>query len=421
MKKFILSVICAVFIPMLCSFACAEEPEYIYGEGCRAAYYPAGGSAAAASGPDGTLGPSKEGIAVSVDGGGDYVIGYDIFPGEWVSFPRIGDLPEADRPYIEWYGDSSPQDFVLNLRCYIDGVPHDASIMFYEFDDGAHYGLISCDRAPIPAAVSIPTFPVTLNGRAVEPAAGKYPIFVYNDVVYLPLEQGYGNFLGFKSDCSSYLNKITAAVTNGEITARELETVPADGDNSGPLTAEILDYNVYISSQEPQKNPELAWPLLTFRGMTYLPLTWDVCRTLDWELSFEPSTGLVLDTADAFRPSWSSPQSHGMNAAIYSIEKYVIGEDCYAGYFTAGMSTDGSDKKLIWRRKGQPEKRFGAQCLAELGNYVRLGYAAGPNGLAQVEPWLEGNVLNITATSGGKNYFVRIDMENEKLVGCEER
>ena len=67
------------------------------------------------------------------------------------------------------------------------------------------------------------------------------------------------------------------------------------------------------------------------------------------------------------------------------------------------------------------EKRFGAQCLAGLGNYVRLGYAAGPNGLAQVEPWLEGSVLNITATSGGKNYFVRIDMENEKLVGCEER
>ena len=423
MKKIFLLIICAALMPWLCA-AAEALPEYIYGEGCYVAYDPTGGSTESVPDDSDSRRSFEKGLAVRFDGGEEHVISYGIFPGERVSFPKIGDLPEGERPRIQPPGNSRPPTNILYIRCYIDGEPYDARIAF---DEDGNCFLISCDRRPKPAAVTIPVFPVKLNGQLVEPDAGEYPILTYRDVVYIPLEDGYCRFLGLNSDCSSYLNRLTAAVTNGEIAAYTLEFAPAVSNNGGELTAEIINYDVYISSQDPVENQELNWPLITLRGMTYMPLTWDVCQTLDWELSFDPKAGLALSTVDAFRPSWSSPQSHGMLGAQFSVEKYVIGEDCYAGYFIAGMNTDGSDKRLIWRRRGQPEKRFGAECLAELGRYVRLGYALDSYNTerpSDIVPWLDGSVLNITVTvtvvDDKKTYLAKIDMENEKLLGYEE-
>ncbi len=427
MKKIVSLLLCGVLALGLCSAAMADgqQLEYVYGENCYVAYDPSGGSTADVL-VNGYYEHNPEGLRYRVGDGEEGVISYSIFPGEWVSFPKISELGEDERPYITPHGNSQPPTNILYIRCYIDGVPHDASVGFYEMGGDRHSFVISCDRVPEKASVAVPSFSVTLNGQAVDPAAWEYPILCYKDVVYLPMCPEYNGFLGLKSDCNSYFNRLTAAVTNGEITSQTLEIIPAVSENGGALTAEIKDYNVYLSSQSPVKNTGLDYPLLTFRDMTYLPLTWEVCQTLDWELSFD-GVGLVLDTTDAFRPSWSSPQSHGMNAANYSVETYVLGDDCYAGYYIMGMSTDGSEKKLIWRRKGQPEKRFGAECLAALGSNVRLGYVNDEYGEKEyyIRPWLNGSVLNTTVvgynseTRERKSYKVQIDMENEKLLWYE--
>lgn len=342
--------------------------------------------------------------------------------GEHISFPYIDSLPEDERSYIRTPGENeSPKTYTLYLRCIIDEVNYDAQIVFYK--DNTPW-LVKCEKVPQTPAVTIPNFPVTLNNQTVDPGAGEYPILSYKDVVYLPMTLDYDHFLGLESDCGYYLNNLTAAVTNGEITAQTLEIAPAVSDNAGELTAEVMDYDVYLSSQSSVKNVELEYPLITFRNMTYLPLTWDVCQTLDWDLSYSPETGFVLDTTDAFRPSWSSPQSHGMNNAAQSIETYVLDEDCYAGFYISTINTDGSEKKLIWRRKGQPEKRFGAECLAELGTGVMFSRSGtyGPD--QRPLPFMDGNVLTVGCRAyngtGFDYYILHIDMENEKLLSCED-
>lgn len=393
--------------------AWTQVVEYVVCDDLYVGYRPYGGLTDSSDGDGETF------LTYRFRGGEEKTVSLNMFSkyGKHIRFPYIDSLPEAERPYIRMPGaNEMPKTYLLYLRCIIDEVEYDAVIGFLE--DSSPW-LIRCEKTPERPAVAVPSFPVTLNGQAVEPGAGEYPLLLYKDVVYLPMNREYDSFLGLSSECGYYMNELTAAVTNGEITSRKLEAAPSDTDNSGALTAEILDYAVYLSSRESVMNSELEYPLITFREMTYLPLTWDVCQTLDWDLSFSPDTGFALDTADAFRPIWSSPQSHGMNNAVWSVETYVLGEDCYAGFYISPIKTDGSEKKLIWRRKGQPEKRFGAECLAELGAGVMFSRSGvyGPD--KRTLPYIEGNVLTVGCKTD-KYYIVHIDMENEKLLGWED-
>lgn len=44
--------------------------------------------------------------------------------------------------------------------------------------------------------VTLPNFPVTLNGSTLNPLTDKYPVIVYNNITYFPMTYDYGLFWG---------------------------------------------------------------------------------------------------------------------------------------------------------------------------------------------------------------------------------
>lgn len=48
--------------------------------------------------------------------------------------------------------------------------------------------------------VTLPNFPVTLNGTKVNNDYSKYPLIVYRDITYFPMTYGDCRFLGLESD-----------------------------------------------------------------------------------------------------------------------------------------------------------------------------------------------------------------------------
>lgn len=48
--------------------------------------------------------------------------------------------------------------------------------------------------------VTLPDFPVTLNGIELQPSIEDYPVIVYNNITYFPMTYHYANFLGLSTE-----------------------------------------------------------------------------------------------------------------------------------------------------------------------------------------------------------------------------
>jgi hypothetical protein len=112
--------------------------------------------------------------------------------------------------------------------------------------------------------ITIPSFNVTVNDRAVDSTLLQYPMIVYNDISYFPLTWNWCRELGL---VSSYTNEDGLYIANY---ARESQNTLDDGSYQAAgtqYTAVIPTYPVYINGQQINNNQE-EYPLLNFRNIT---------------------------------------------------------------------------------------------------------------------------------------------------------
>ena len=272
--------------------------------------------------------------------------------------------------------------------------------------------------------VSVPSFPVTVNGVEYNSDYSEYPFLVYNDITYMPMTYDFATFMGINITFNMGVNEryhkeeMILHIGNAERTATELGQYLKNTKNKVSDIAVIPDYHTYVSFEDNEYDNKSLYPVINYKGITYLPLTWDVMHTLlDWEYSFDQASGLVINSTKAVRP-------YGMNRKLFnrmgtSTNAYVLGENCYLSYdidiYYAG--------KILWVTGDEQKEYDLTEQLKGKINYLNRMYKNGALVKAEIPPKINGHILEIMCARkdfGIENLLLKVDLNDGTILEIEK-
>ena len=117
---------------------------------------------------------------------------------------------------------------------------------------------------------TLPEFDVYFNGNKVESESREYPLLVYKDITYFPMTYFYSRHLGIVTEWDGETN--TLAISKKNINSI-LTAYNSDSKNQKENDVSICNFNIIVNGKTIDNKTE-PYPLLTFRDVTYFPLTW---------------------------------------------------------------------------------------------------------------------------------------------------
>lgn len=271
--------------------------------------------------------------------------------------------------------------------------------------------------------VSVPSFPVTVNGVEYNSDYSEYPFLVYNDITYMPMTYDFATYMGLNITFDMGVNVVyhkdekILHIGNGERTASELGQYLKEEENKASYEAVIPDYHTYISFEEKEYDNSSLYPVINFNGVTYIPLTWDVMHTLlDWDYSFDNDRGLIINSEEAVRPNAINTKL--FNRMGTSTNEYFLGENCYLCYdiniYYAG--------NILWVTGDEQKEYDLTEQLKGKINYLNRMYKNGALVKAEIPPKINGNILEIICARkdfGEANLRVTVDLESGVVLSAE--
>lgn len=147
---------------------------------------------------------------------------------------------------------------------------------------------------------TLPTFPITVNGHVLDNDHAQYPIFVYQDMAYLPMTYHFSRFLGLITYWDAETNTYCLRVSS-----EEGEYVPDTGhaQNGEYLPVEKLTCGVSVNGVKPPIDGSYQtreYPsYLVYHDIVYIPVTamynYVSWRIIYWDWSWDEDNGLVID------------------------------------------------------------------------------------------------------------------------------
>ena len=137
-------------------------------------------------------------------------------------------------------------------------------------------GLYATPALAADVTVTLPTFPVTLNGVTMEQSKSQYPMLVYKDITYVPMTWADTRLLGLESNWTQQAGLTIAKAA----TVQDQETAQSAYKPYTTSTANAQSYKAATASGKITVNGKAItnsseeYPLLVFRDITYFPLTW---------------------------------------------------------------------------------------------------------------------------------------------------
>lgn len=140
--------------------------------------------------------------------------------------------------------------------------------------------------------VTLPTFDVTMNEVDIENEYRQYPFIVYKDIVYFPMTYFDSRFLGLVTEWDN-LKGLEIYFTTEEV---EYEPYKQNWKNSNKYNASIPKFNIVVNGKVINNSTE-NYPLLSFRNVTYFPMTWRFAvDEFGWKYSFTSEDGLIINS-----------------------------------------------------------------------------------------------------------------------------
>ncbi|MDQ0897414.1 hypothetical protein [Paenibacillus sp. V4I7] len=170
---------------------------------------------------------------------------------------------------------------------------------------------------------SIPKFPLTLNGTSLDQSYSHYPFLFYNDITYMPMTWNNLQVLNIEYEWS---DETGLTIWQNRNYPPPIQASPVEQDlskerNSSSHTAHLADFPIQISGTQID-NSEEPFPFLTFRDITYVPLTWRFAHEM-----------LHLDLA------WNEQDGLGVIGG-QNVMQEIIGDDDQALYFYSLLGAD---------------------------------------------------------------------------------
>lgn len=169
---------------------------------------------------------------------------------------------------------------------------------FYEWHESPRRSAamtITVIEAPNPnVTVTIPTTPITVNGKKIDNTNAQYPYIVYNNITYCPMTYAGSRFLGLESNWSQVSGLSISKLAGGSSGSGDNSTTAAQNTESYP--AVMASGKIEVNGNKIDNYAE-EYPLLVFRDVTYFPLTWKFAVTeFGWDYNYTNETGLVINS-----------------------------------------------------------------------------------------------------------------------------
>ncbi|WP_123042965.1 hypothetical protein [Cohnella candidum] len=179
--------------------------------------------------------------------------------------------------------------------------------------------------APSQVSVTLPSFNVSLNGIKIDNAYRQYPLIVYKDITYFPMTYNDSRFLGVETTWDSN-NGLAINQTRVAAAYRDVRGMFV---NKKTQTATIRTGDLHLNGKVIRDADQGQYPFLSFRNVTYFPLTWSYAvKELGWSYHFDSKTGLaVSSTNPKVTKAASMPGTTADGATLYQGYKYAIGKD----------------------------------------------------------------------------------------------
>ena len=144
--------------------------------------------------------------------------------------------------------------------------------------------------------VTLPEFPVTLNGQTLGNDYSQYPFLVYSGITYFPMTYYDCRLLGLHTTWTEAgglgIEKNGAPLSEY---ARQVRTAR----NQKVQTARVANGRITVNGKAVSNSRE-QYPLLVFRDVTYFPLTWRFAvEEFGWDYHFDMENGLVISNPAA--------------------------------------------------------------------------------------------------------------------------
>lgn len=167
--------------------------------------------------------------------------------------------------------------------------------------------------------VTLPDFEVSLNGHAVDNGNREYPLLVYRDITYVPMTWYDTRLLGLETAWSPDAG---LQIKAGQTAVSSYRPYPSGRRNTSAYTAEVLASTVSINGKTIDNTQE-EYPLLSFRDVTYFPLTWRFAHDeFGWEYRWSETGGLRIMSRN--------PQMQAAGLPAYAGENDVA---LFQGYY----------------------------------------------------------------------------------------
>ena len=139
--------------------------------------------------------------------------------------------------------------------------------------------------------ISVPTYPIVVNGVKIDLGESKYPFIVYNDITYFPMTYNDCRVLGLETQWKG--NGEGLVIEKTGITAAYL-AYPSLTTNRGSYKATVATFPIKVNGKVVD-NSKQQYPILSFRDITYFPMTWEFgVNEFGWDYSFSPREGLII-------------------------------------------------------------------------------------------------------------------------------
>lgn len=263
---------------------------------------------------------------------------------------------------------------------------------------------------------NIPACSVTLSGQSVDNSYRQYPLLQYKDIVYFPMTYYDCRFLGVAT-------KWNADTSTLEITKENISGAYRDykweWKNGKKNDISICNFNIIVNGKVVDNKKE-EYPLITFRNVTYFPLTWRFAvDEFGWEYNYDHENGLVITADNYICKTLNFPDLRTQippNAATDGTYYYYTGND--RKIYRAPVDNPSANELIIttepngYAAFGNNHITFSLQdsgmyCSFRTGNSMGTNYRYKINSDGTVEDSLDGNYLQ--SFVGGNEYVYDLD------------
>jgi len=263
--------------------------------------------------------------------------------------------------------------------------------------------------------VQLPKFDVTINGEVIDNSNRQYPLLVYKDITYVPMTYYDCRYLGLTTDWDSENSMLSIEKSNITCAYRDYLW---QQKNANQYRASVCNFSITVNNQE-IRNDQEEYPLLTFRDVTYFPLTWRFAvDEFGWEYSFDAEKGLVISSDNAHPYIVDLPYCNGM-VATDGVYYYYNGKSEDKNVIYRVLVADTSNPQIIHEIPNSDLSKTAS--LEMINGEVYINYLCGSGPTMSTEYYYkieaDGSLTrqNPSNYSGGKHGYNEVTKEEDGI------